>query len=359
MVCEPPEDRRMAEPFRVGLTHDFLAPDGRLAYRDIGLDLLDAAGIEHRVMDEHPMLMRPEDLRDYDAVISLAPRYEAQSLHGVNRLVAILRFGVGYDMVDVAACTERDVLLCITKGAVDHSMAEAIVTWMLALSHRVLDKDRLLRQGRWPERGAYMGRELRDRKLGVIGLGGIGRKVVAMCRAWGMTQALAHDPLLEAEQVAAHGVALVPLERVLGEADFVVICCPLNDQTRNLIGPRELSLMRDDAYLINAARGGIVNEAALIESLRQRRIAGAAIDVFEHEPAGADHPLAALDNVVLAPHCIGWTDELFRDIGRAACGAAVQLSRGQAPCGVVNSQVRYRPGFERKLCRFSPQSLGT
>jgi phosphoglycerate dehydrogenase-like enzyme len=339
----------MKHVFNVGLTHDFLC-DGKLVYRDIGLSVLDAAPeIAYRFFERHEAAVRPEQLSGFDAVISLTPRYTRESLAGAEHLTAIIRFGVGYDSVDVQACTDAGVLLCITAGAVNHSVAEATLAWMLALSHRVLIKDRILRSGEWSKRSNHMGCELRDRTLGVVGLGGIGAKLLELTRGFQMKAPLVFDPFTSAQRAKDLGATLVPLERLLRESDFVSIHCPLTEQTRGLIGRRELALMRDDAFLINTARGGVVDETALIECLTARRIAGAAIDVFESEPVGAGHPLAELENVILAPHSISWTDELFRDIGRMACGAAVELSRGRLPAGIVNREVLERSNFQQKL----------
>lgn len=337
--------------FQIGLTHDFLS-DGKLIYRDIGLSVLDAAPeVSHRFLDAHHPIVQPTQLEGLDAIISLTPRYTKESLAGVDRLTAIVRFGVGYDSVDVQACTDADILLCITAGAVNYSVAEATLAWMLSLSHRVLIKDRILREGQWAARSRHMGCELRDRTLGVVGLGGIGAKLVELVRGFGMRTPLVFDPFTSQKRAAELGVTLVPLEQLLRTADFVSIHCPLTEQTRGLIGAKELALMREDAFLINTARGGVVDEAAMIECLMARRIAGAAIDVFETEPVGAGHPLAQLDNVILAPHSISWTDELFRDIGRMACGSAVELARGKIPAGVINKEVLERPGFQEKLQR--------
>ena len=160
----------MSRPFTVGLTHDFLDSQNNLVYRDIGLSVLDAApGITHRFIKEHKPEIIPEQLDGLDAIISLTPRYTRESFKDVERLVALIRFGVGYDSVDVNACTDANVLLCVTAGAVNYSVAEATVAWMLSLSHRVQQKDRLLRDGKWNERSAYMGCELRDRVLGSRG----------------------------------------------------------------------------------------------------------------------------------------------------------------------------------------------
>ena len=341
-------------PFRVALTADFFGPDGRPCYRDLGLGAFEGhPAIRCQAFEQHRAEIEPEQLDGAQAVLVLTPRVTARSVSRSRDLLAVARFGVGYDGVDVAACTAADVAVLIAAGAVDRSVAEATVTWMLALSHHVRIKDRLLREGRWGERSRYMGRELRDRVLGVIGLGGIGRALVRLLEGFGMQPPLAHDPFVRPEDAAAIGVRLVGLEELLGAADFVSIHCPLTDRTRGLIGARELGLMKDDAYLINTARGGIVDEDALAAALEAGRIAGAAVDCFLGEPVTAPHRLGGLDNVLLAPHCIAWTDELFRDIGRTACGALVALSRGERPAGVVNPEVFDRPGFGEKWARLT------
>jgi phosphoglycerate dehydrogenase-like enzyme len=343
----------MNKKFEVGLTRDFLADDGTFTYRDLGLSVFEQQPlIHHRFFEKHESPMTPSQLKDVDAIISLTPRYTKESFRGVERLAAIVRFGVGYEMVDISACTEADILLCITTGATSYSVAEAVVGWMLALNHKMFIKDRLLREGRWTERVGYMGTELRDRTLGIVGLGGIGRALVEMVSGFKMKQPIAYDPFADPKQAAAIGVKLVSLEDLMKQSDFVSVNCPLNDQTRDLIGREQLALMKPEAFLINSARGGIVNEQALIEALRAGRIAGAAVDVFENEPVKTRHPLAELNNVILAPHCIAWTDELFRDIGRMACQMVVQIAHGKIPHGVINPEVLQREGFQRKLARF-------
>lgn len=339
----------MTQPFRVALSGDFYEAGGQPKFRDIGLALFTTAPHIHvRNFTEHRAEIEPDQLTDCHGAIVLTPRVTARSLAHSAELLAIGRFGVGYDTVDVPACTAADVLLFITAGAVDHSVAEATVGWMLALTHHVRIKDRLVREARWHERNQYMGAELRDRTVGIVGCGGIGRAVLRLLAGFGMQQALVFDPFLTAEAVAATGARAVPLDELLRQSDFVSIHCPLSEQTRNLIGARELSLMRPTAYLINTARGGIVNEAALFLALNERRIAGAAIDCFDGEPLTSAPAFAALDNVLLAPHCIAWTDELFRDIGRAACQGMIDLSHGRPPRGIVNPEVLERPGFQNK-----------
>jgi phosphoglycerate dehydrogenase-like enzyme len=198
-----------------------------------------------------------------------------------------------------------------------------------------------------------MGTELRDRVLGVIGLGGIGRALVRLLEGFGMAPALAFDPYADPALAESMGVHLVSLDELLTLSDFVSIHCPLTSETRNLLGPRELGLMKPGSFLINTARGGIVDEDALYQALEDRRIAGAAIDCFEREPVTARHRLGALDNVILAPHCIAWTDELFRDIGRTVSRGLLALWRGERPAGTVNPGVFDRPRFQEKWSRWT------
>ncbi len=342
----------MSKTFKVGITNDFLSADGKLTFEYIGLDILDAEpNLEYEVMAPHPGTLKPEHVDQYDAILSLTPKYTEETFQGIKRFQLISRFGVGYDMVDPQVCTDANVMLCITNGAVNHSMAEATITWMLALSHRVFLKDRLVRNSRWGDKVHHMGTELRDRRLGVIGLGEIGQALVKMLRAFGMNKPMAYDPYLPPDQAADLGVELVSLEELLKESDFVSVNCPLTDGTLNLIGKDQLALMKSSAFLINTARGGIVQEEALVSALKTGQISGAATDVFENEPADAEHPLAKLDNVILAPHAIGWTDELFRGIGTMACQAIVSVARGETPKGLVNQEVINKQELQEKLVR--------
>ncbi len=339
-------------PFVVAMTADFFDASGCPKYRDLGLAVFEPhAHIERRVFAQHRPEIGSDQIGDAQGVIVLTPRVSAASVSRAENLLTIGRFGVGYDSVDVAACTQADVLVFITAGAVDRPVAEAVVGWMIALTHHLRIKDSLVRTGHWDERSRYMGCELRERTFGAIGLGGIARATLALLQGFGMKPPLAYDPFVEPTVAERLGVRLVALEELLREADFVSLHCPLNEHTRGLLGTRELALMKPEAYLINAARGGIVDEDALYRALQDRRIAGAAIDCFAQEPVTAPQRFGELDNVLLAPHSIAWTNELFRDIGRAVCQGMVDLSLGQKPQGVVNPQVFDRPGFQAKWKR--------
>ncbi len=338
--------------FRIAQTADFYYPDGSPRHRDVGLDVLAGVeGVELTRLAEDRREIGPDQLAGINGVIVLAPRVTVHSVSTADDLLALGRFGVGFDSVDVPACTAADVVLFIAVGAVDRSVAEATVTLMLALTHHVRVKDRLVREGRWDERTRWMGSELRDRTLGVVGFGGIGRALVKLLAGFGMNPPLVFDPFVPAAVVATAGAMAVSLDDLLARADFVSIHCPLNEQTRNLIGGRELALMKSTAYLLNTARGGIVDEDALFAALSQNRIAGAGLDCFVGEPITKPSRFAGLDNVLLAPHAIAWTHEMFRDIGRTVCRGMLDLAGGRRPHGVVNPEVFDRPGFRAKWQR--------
>jgi phosphoglycerate dehydrogenase-like enzyme len=231
-------------------------------------------------------------------------------------------------------------------------MAESIVLFVLALSYNLVWKDRLVRLGAWAESKRRLGREPRGRTVGTIGLGNIAREAIRMLRTFDVGCFLAFDPYVVRETAEELGVRLTSIEEVLSESDYVLINCPLTPETRGLVAERELALMGSTAYLINTARGAIVDQAALIRALQERRIAGAALDVFETEPLEADSPLLSMENVILTSHSVGWTEELFRDVGRIDCEGALAVSHGEAPASVVNREVLDRPGFRRKLAGY-------
>lgn len=345
-------------PFRVALTGDFYDSVGELKYRDIGLDLLQSAsGIEVHRFTTHEPEIQPDQFAGFHGAIVLSPQVSARSLSASENFLTIGRFGVGYDSVDVPACTAADVVLFIAAGAVDHSVAEATVGWLLALTHHLRVKDQLVRTGHWHDRSHFMGSELRERTLGIVGFGGIGRAVVKLLSGFGMAKPLVFDPFVAPAALAEWGVERVSLDELLRRSDFVSLHCPLNEQTRNLISESELSRMKPTAFLLNTARGGIVNEDALYQALVERRIAGAAIDCFVGEPLTSPPRWAGLENVLLAPHAIAWTDELFRDIGRAACQGMLDLAAGRRPRGVVNPEVFDRPSFQAKWRRLVPSVI--
>ena len=343
----------MPDDFRVALVADLLGTDGGVVFDDFGVDLLDEAGVSRKFLAEDLSPVTPDQLTGIDVVISMGQAYTRDSFAGVDRLALIARTGVGYDMIDMDAATEADVMVTITPEATRRPVASATMALMLGLCHRVTIKDAIVRKDHWDIRFDHMGCEIRDRVVGLIGMGMIGREVARMLAPFEPSEILVADPAVTAEEAARLGVTLVDLEMLLRRSTFVSIHCPLNEHTRYLIGSRELRMMREDAYLVNTARGAIVDQIALERALQEGWIAGAAIDVFEQEPPDADDPLLSLPNVILAPHASCWTHELFRDIGHDCMKAALAVSRGEEPPYVVNRAVLERPGLKRKLEKFS------
>jgi phosphoglycerate dehydrogenase-like enzyme len=298
-------------------------------------------------------LATPEALDQFDAVFALALRVPRASLCGVKRLAVVARWGVGYDRIDVAALTEADIALAITPTAVRRPVAEAILTLILALMKRLPEQDRVVRGGGWRGDLPILGRTIPGHVLGVIGCGRIGRELCRLARPLGFEGILANDPYIRPEDVAPLGVTLVDRETLLRESDIVSLSVPLTDETRGFIGPREFAMMKPTAYFINTSRGPVVRHDALVAALRERRIAGAGIDVFPVEPPPKDDPLFALDNVIVTPHALGWTQDLFEANGREAFENLRVFARGDAPAGLVNPEVLERPGFQQKLERWA------
>ena len=342
-----------AELFRVKLSADFCDADGRPLFPDLGLSLLDAVpGISYEFLREYRGEYDAEQLTNCDVLISLKPKVTAHSLEKASRLCAIGRCGVGYDNVDLDACTRNGIAVFITPGGVVRPVAEAIVLFMLALSHNLVMKDRLVRQGQWAQSTQRLGREPRGRVVGTIGLGNIAAEALRLLRAFDVARFLAFDPFTSKERAVQLGAELVSLEALLRESDYVLVNCPLTAQTRGLLGHKQFALMKSDAVVINTARGPIIDEAALVHALRTGLIRGAALDVFEQEPLSADSPLTSMDNVILSSHSIAWTEELFRDMGRIDCEGALAVFRGEAPQHVVNPQILQHPAFLAKLERY-------
>jgi D-3-phosphoglycerate dehydrogenase len=213
-------------------------------------------------------------------------------------------------------------------------VAVACLTLIFALAGRLFTKDRITRAGRWQERTAHMGQGLTTRTLGVIGAGGIGRELLSLARPFGWRMLVA-DPYADPAVVRSLGAEPVPLDDMLPSADFVVATCLLNAETRHLMNARRFALMKREAFFINMARGPVADEAALIEALRVGTIAGAGLDVFEQEPIDPANPLLSMDQVIVTPHALCWTDECFDAIAREGLGCLVDFAQGRTPGSVV------------------------
>ncbi|MGA2044882.1 MAG: NAD(P)-dependent oxidoreductase [Roseiarcus sp.] len=343
----------MTAPFRVAISGDFRKGDGSLVYPDFDLEpLRRAPGVEVAFLEPlNPV--RAEQLADFDALILLAHRFTKESIPANGRLAVVARFGVGYDTVDVEACTQAGIALAITPDGVRRPVAVSIVTFILALGGKLMVKDRLTREAAtgFARRGEQMGMGLVGRTLGAVGIGNIGAELFRLLKPFDM-KFIASDPYPDAKAVAELGVELVALDEVFRRADFVSISCPLTPETHHLVNAERLALMKPTAYLINTARGPIVDQKALTAVLEARRIAGAGLDVLEQEPPDPDDPILKLDNVILAPHALCWTDQCFAGNGAADVRAVLDVQHGRQPHLVVNKSVLSTPIWQKRMTDF-------
>lgn len=345
--------------FRVGITPDFYV-DGKGRFEAALHQKLDGVpGVEYGPMPPQPgKLATPDALNSCDAIFALSLTITPQSLLGVNRLALVARWGVGYDMIDVPALTSAGIALAITPAAVKRPVAEAILTLIFALSKDLLHQDQLVRSGRW--RGALrrLGSGLQGKVLGSVGCGNIAREMFRLAGSLGFGRFIACDPYVTPEAVAPLGIELVSLNDVMRQSDYVTVNTLLNASTRGLIGEPQLRLMKPSAFLVNTSRGPVVDQRAITLALRERWIAGAGLDVFEKEPIDPNDSLLELDNVILAPHGLAWTEEIVRDNGLEACDHILSVARGEAPKGLVNREVLKHAGFQRKLDEYRRRHEG-
>jgi D-3-phosphoglycerate dehydrogenase len=281
----------------------------------------------------------------------LAPHFHVHGdlLKRAPNLLIVSSNGAGFDPVDVEACTEAGVLVVNQSGGNAHSVAEHALGMLLTLSKRIIEADRALRRDPNVDRNSLIGTEAQGKTIGIVGLGNVGRRIAELCKGLlGMT-VLAYDPYLSATEMAARGGKKVELDDLLRASDYVSINCPLARDTRGMIGAREFALMQPHAYFITTARGFIHDEAALFEVLRDKRIAGAGLDVWDKEPPPPDHPLLQFDNVLASPHTAGVTREARANMGRIAAEQMLDTLDGKRPPRLINPEAwpAYARRFER------------
>ncbi len=303
------------------------------------LTALRKAGFELVFPKKKAQLTEPElfeQLTGIRASLAGSEPYTNKVLDAHPQLRVIARAGVGFDAVDTAAATAHGIAVCITPGTNQDSVAEHTFALILAIAKNVVPQHLGTCALQWP-RGANL--PLRGRTLGIAGLGRIGKAVALRGECFGM-KLLAYEPFPDHTFAKAHGVAFVSFEQLLAESDFLSLHLPATKESRYLINHQTLSKMKPTAYLVNTARGTLVNEAELVEALRQKKIAGAGIDVFEAEPP-TDSPLFHMPNVVVTPHAAGVDLRSRDDMALSAAQAIVSLSKGEWPTEkVVNPEVK-------------------
>ena len=360
---------RAVRVFKVRYTGDYLDEKGGLVFGDIALGRYAGVPfIEQDFLREHSpkpgdttywdrlyaLQVEPRQVAEANGIVIFRPWVKAGAFaKGADNLVVIGRAGAGTDKIDMAACTAHDVAVFNAPDTLTHGTASSAFLLILALAKRLTEQERLVRSGRWDLQPATQGDDLPGKRLGIVGLGASGRELARLARPWGM-EIIAYSPRAEPTEAERLGVRLVAsLDDLFGTADFVSLHNRLDDTTRGLIVDRHFRLMKPTAYFVNVARGEIVDEAALVRALRERRIAGAGLDVFEHEPLPLGHPLLSLDNVILTPHWLPATRDAARLTMALIADGMVRAATGQVPQNIVNRDVLDRPGFRAKLARFA------
>lgn len=335
-------------PFTVAVTADAARPDGSSIHGDLGLQRLTEKGIAWRVLPSYTDPVPVADLAGIHAVLSLGHiAFDSRTLDHTPDLRLIARFGAGYETIDLDACTRTGVVVTNTPDAIRRPLAVAGLTLLLALSHKLLAKDRLTRTSRWEEREHYRGAPLVGQTVGIVGFGSVGAELAKLLAPLGMkvvgNNRRGHHP-----EAAALGVELLGLEELLERSDYVVLCAALTPATEKLIDAAALDRMKAGAYLINIGRGKLVDTDALRAALRGGRLAGAGLDVFEPEPLLPDDELLAFDKVVLSPHSLCWTEDFTRDVSAGAIGSILALAAGERPGNVLNPEVFDTEAFAAK-----------
>jgi D-3-phosphoglycerate dehydrogenase / 2-oxoglutarate reductase len=298
-----------------------------------------------------PVLARAHAYQIPSVRDELAPQFHARAalLARTPDLLVVSTSGAGYDTVDVDDCTRAGVLAMNQAGGNARSVAEHALGMMLCLNKMIVQADRRMRREAGIRRLDYMNAEAYGKTLGIIGIGNVGTRIAELCGGVIGMRVLACDPYLSAEQIAARGAEKVGLEEVLRRSDFVSLSCPLNAETRGMIGAKQYAMMQSHAYFITTARGGIHDEQALAQALADKRIAGAGLDVWDPEPPPPDHPLLRFDNVIASPHTAGTTREARRNVGTMAAQQLLDVLEGKRPARLLNPQAW--PAFAKRFER--------
>jgi D-3-phosphoglycerate dehydrogenase len=281
-----------------------------------------------------------ETLKDAHAVLAGLSIFDKKVIESAVQLELIVRHGVGYDNVDVAAATAKKIAVITTPWANSSSVAEFTVSCMLALAKKLFPSNVALKTGKYGVMKQFTGIDLWGRTVGVIGIGRIGSEVVRLCRSGFHMKAIAYDPFVTNAYANTVGAQRVEdLEELLRPSDFVTIHAPLTPLTKSMIDEKGLKLMKETAYLINTARGGIVNEEALLMALNEGWIAGAALDVLEEEPPSPDHPLLNHDKVLVTPHTAANTYEAMSRMATMAAEEILRVLSGERPMNILNPEI--------------------
>lgn len=287
--------------------------------------------------------------QDVDGILTCFAKVTENVVKSAQKCVVISRYGVGVDNIAVETSTEHGILVTYVPDYCVDEVSDHIMALILSWNRRIVLFDKDTKTNGWGNAGLGMRiMRLRGKKIGVVGFGRIGRAVASKASAFGL-EILAYDPMLTADAVAEHGATMVELHTLLTESDFITLHSPLNPSTRNMIGKDELGLMKPEAFLINAARGGLIEENALYNSLISKQIAGAGLDVVEDIAPELNHRILQLDNVIVTPHTAFFSQEAVLELEQRAAQEVVRALTGQMPENLINKEVLNKPNLRANL----------
>ena len=312
--------------FKVGISGDLLNRNNEPCFGVEPLNLLkDRDDIEISWMDKSIIELNSEMTSKFDAILLNLPKANADCVSNSNcKLKIISRFGVGFDTVDIEAMTNHNIIVTNTPNAVRRPVAVAALTMIFASAGKLLQKDYLVRSGNWHERTNYMGIGLSRKILGVIGAGSIGAETIKLSNPF-FKNILAYDPFKSEKQLSQIGAIKVDLVELANKSDFIVVLCNLDRNTKGMINSNFFSNMKKSAYIFNLSRGPVINENHLENALVNKELAGAGLDVTEKEPLSTKSKLLKLNDVIITPHALCWTDECFNDIATEAINSILNF----------------------------------
>ncbi|MCW4019799.1 MAG: hydroxyacid dehydrogenase [Candidatus Bathyarchaeota archaeon] len=279
------------------------------------------------------------EVEDVDAILTTSRnRFTARVIESARKLKVIAKYGARPDNIDIEAATKKGIIVTWTPHTNDDSVAEHAITFMLALNKKLVSMMAYLKRGQWRARTTTITNEMLGKTIGIIGLGSIGYKVAEKLRGFDV-KILAYDPYVPEERVEEVGAKMVDFDTLLRESDFVTVHATLTENTRGMIGEEELKKMKKSSFIINTSRGPLIDEDSLIKALKNKWIAGAALDVFTKEPPSPDNPLLKMDDVLFSPHIAAWTEESLRKQALMATEDVIRFLKGQRPRHVLNPEV--------------------
>ena len=319
--------------YRVLIPQD-IAQSGKDYLRDRGYEIKMGRGITVEAI--------AADVIDCDAILARTAPFPAKVLEAGKKLKVISRHGVGYDNIDVARATELGIWVTFAPESNANTVAEHTIGCILTLARNFIQLDREVRTGNWDVRDKLLGIDLAGKVLGIVGLGKIGRRVAQKAARGLDMKVIGYDPFLKPEQIVEFATPAKSIDEIFSAADFVTVHIPGGQPNRGIIGKKQFTLMQKKAFFINASRGDVVVESELIDALRNRMIAGAAIDVYEKEPPQKDNPLLSMGNVLLTPHNASQTRECMVRMALHAAQGIDEVLSGKRPTWSANDPQKKR-----------------